>query len=115
MNAHVLNVAKMLRWEILSMTRDAVLSHLKHGLINEEYPLTRKDKQSILQALEQPLRQEQELLVDYSYDGYYDGEPVLDMASCPTCSHEFEDGDINWQVAKYCPECGQRIKWKWET
>ena len=47
----------------------------------------------------------------YSFDGYYDGNPVFDMASCPNCSHDFEQGDETWE-SKYCPNCGQALKWE---
>ena len=49
--------------------------------------------------------------VVYEYDGYADGAPVCDIAHCPNCDYEFEDGLEPWG-RNYCPECGQRIKWK---
>lgn len=49
--------------------------------------------------------------VNYSGDGYSDGKMVYDMAECPNCGKEFEDGDDNWGCANYCPNCGQRILW----
>ena len=57
-------------------------------------------------------KRDEERMVNYEYDGYYDGEPVCDIAYCPTCGYEFEDGDIVWRRAKYCPECGQKIRWE---
>lgn len=50
--------------------------------------------------------------VVYEYDGYADGCPVYDVAHCPICDYEFENGVEPWG-RKYCPKCGQRLKWKW--
>lgn len=47
----------------------------------------------------------------YSSDGYYDGSLVFDMASCPNCDHDFEQGDETWE-SKFCPNCGQALKWE---
>jgi hypothetical protein len=49
--------------------------------------------------------------VVYEYDEYADGEPVYDVAHCPTCNREFEDGWDSWEC-NYCPNCGQRLKWE---
>ena len=51
------------------------------------------------------------MLVQYESDGYADGEPVYDVAHCPTCNREFEDGWDSWEC-NYCPDCGQRLKWE---
>lgn len=47
----------------------------------------------------------------YSADGYHDGNLVFDMASCPNCGHDFEEGDETWE-SKFCPYCGQALKWE---
>lgn len=47
----------------------------------------------------------------YSADGYYDGNLVFDMASCPNCGHDFEQGDETWE-SKFCPNCGQALNWE---
>lgn len=47
----------------------------------------------------------------YSADGYYDGNLVFDMASCPNCGHDFEQGDETWE-SKFCPNCAQALKWE---
>lgn len=44
-------------------------------------------------------------------DGYADGNPVYDGASCPNCGVYFEDGDDNWE-ANFCPNCGKRLNWE---
>lgn len=48
--------------------------------------------------------------VEYSGDGYSDGEMVYDMAKCPSCGFEYEYGDCIWGEL-YCPHCGQHLKW----
>ena len=47
----------------------------------------------------------------YDADGYYAGDLVFDMASCPNCGHDFEQGDETWK-SKFCPNCGQALKWE---
>lgn len=51
------------------------------------------------------------LPVVYEYDGYADGSPVYDEASCPTCGYGFERNKSPWGEP-YCPHCGQPIAWK---
>lgn len=46
----------------------------------------------------------------YISDGYFNGELVYDMAECPNCNNEFEDGYKNWRTP-FCPNCGQALKW----
>lgn len=47
----------------------------------------------------------------YSGDGYADGEMVYDMAKCMNCGREFEYDDETWGC-KFCPDCGQALKWE---
>lgn len=49
------------------------------------------------------------LTVNYISDGYVDGYPVYDTASCPTCERVFEVYDE--EHYKYCPTCGQKLDW----
>ncbi len=49
----------------------------------------------------------------YSGDGYADGYMVYDMAECPNCGREFEEGDETWNC-NFCPDCGQALKWEEE-
>lgn len=44
-------------------------------------------------------------------DGYADGNPVYDIAYCPVCNHDFEEGINDWGSA-YCPDCGQALDWE---
>lgn len=48
--------------------------------------------------------------VCYESDGYADGGPVYDMAYCPACNFEYEEGDKDWGEP-FCPHCGQALKW----
>lgn len=48
--------------------------------------------------------------VEYTGDGYADGEMVYDMANCPRCNYEFEESELIWGC-KFCPECGQALDW----
>ncbi len=50
-------------------------------------------------------------LVIYSGDGYADGSLVYDMAECPECGYEYEDGDKDWKEP-FCPHCGQALLWE---
>ena len=63
------------------------------------------------QALAIPSTEPKE--VYYSGDGYADGEMVYDIANCPNCDYEFEYSDFIWGC-KFCPECGQALKWEGE-
>ena len=50
--------------------------------------------------------------LDYEGDGYYNGQLVYDTAICRSCGRQFEvDYDEHY---KYCPECGQALKWSVE-
>lgn len=44
------------------------------------------------------------------WDGYADGFPAADIAKCPNCEYEFEEGCVPWR-AQFCPNCGQPLKW----
>ncbi len=49
---------------------------------------------------------------NYISDGYApDGTEVYDIAQCPECSHEFDEGVNDWG-SNYCPNCGQRLDWR---
>ena len=47
----------------------------------------------------------------FTFDSYYNGEPVLDAWQCPACGEEYEI-EIRHN---YCPECGQKIDWEEDT
>lgn len=49
----------------------------------------------------------------YSGDGYADGYMVYDMAECPNCGYEYEEGDKDWKLP-FCPNCGQSLNWESE-
>ena len=50
--------------------------------------------------------------VNYSGDGYADGELVYDMAECPNCGETYYDGESGWGEP-FCPKCGQALDWSW--
>ena len=84
---------------------------------DEEVPISDKDKLLLevnkaicdnLKALEQEPK-----TVLYSGDGYADGYMVYDMAECPNCGYEYEEGDKDWGLS-FCPNCGQSLIWESE-
>lgn len=49
--------------------------------------------------------------LDYEGDGYDDkGQLIYDIAKCPICEREFEEGINDWGC-EYCADCGQRLDW----
>lgn len=73
------------------------------------------DRQDAIAMAIKSLEKEIPRMVHYEADGYADGEWVYDMAECPGCGNRMtEDNDDIWDVATYCPECGQRIIWEAE-
>lgn len=50
------------------------------------------------------------MTVNVMADGYADGYPVYDTATCPNCGRVFEL--CYEEEYKYCPDCGQRLGWK---
>ena len=60
----------------------------------------------------QVLEQESKTVL-YSSDGYADGYMVYDMAECPNCGYEYEEGDKDWGLP-FCPNCGQSLDWESE-
>lgn len=63
--------------------------------------------------LQELVDKETPLTVNYIADGYADGYPVYDTATCPNCVRAFElDYEEHY---KYCPNCGQRLNWEIEN
>ena len=58
--------------------------------------------------------QQEQKTVLYSGDGYADGYMVYDMAECPKCGYEYEEGDKDWGLS-FCPNCGQSLNWESEV
>ena len=47
---------------------------------------------------------------DYEGDGYDDdGNIIYDIWICPNCGEKYE---VDYDDYKFCPKCGQRIKWE---
>ena len=45
-------------------------------------------------------------LPEYTGDGYYNGELVIDTWICPCCGKSYE---VDYDDYDYCPNCGQHI------
>lgn len=56
------------------------------------------------EALEKQIPQEPTLTAD----GYFNGQPIYDIWTCPNCSKCYE---VEYEIYKHCPECGQAINW----
>lgn len=61
-----------------------------------------------------PVTPHESKTVLYSGDGYADGYMVYDMAECPNCGYEYEEGDKDWGLP-FCPNCGQSLNWESEV
>lgn len=44
-------------------------------------------------------------------EAYDNGVPVRGSWKCPRCGFSYR---ITQKIQRYCPNCGQRIKWEWE-
>lgn len=83
------------------------------GLFNKQGidALAREELSALTLAIK-ALEQEQKTVL-YSGDGYADGYMVYDMAECPNCGYEYEEGDKDWGLL-FCPNCGQSLNWESE-
>ena len=95
-----------------AVSRKALISHIENQSREwgEDY-----DAQQILGDIEDmpSVKPQKPRKVLYSGDGYADGYMVYDMAECPTCGYEYEDGDKDWGLP-FCPNCGQALLWESE-
>lgn len=62
--------------------------------------------------VQESVDKETPLMVNYISDGYADGYPVHDTATCPNCTRIFEVYDE--EHYNYCPNCGQHLNWDTE-
>lgn len=68
-----------------------------------------RDFAESIKIIKELVEKEKPLTVSYDYDGYADGYPVYDTATCPNCERIFEvDAEEEY---KYCPNCGQKLDW----
>lgn len=73
--------------------------------------LNENDLENMLYLLNQGVvnKEKAKEVIYTNFDGYADGSEVWDEAMCPTCEREFEmDYEEHY---KYCPNCGQKLKW----
>ena len=92
------------------------LSNINQNMDDLDDDIGRKVKRSVQRILAQlptVATLAEPKMVEYTGDGYADGKMVYDMANCPNCDYEFEESDFIWGC-KFCPECGQALKWKGE-
>lgn len=64
----------------------------------------------IRQWADEIARRTEPKMVFYESDGYADGAPVYDYATCPNCEYAYEEGDKDWGEP-FCPHCGQALEW----
>lgn len=74
----------------------------------EPYTTISIDTEEDWKFLQEALKKAKAKLPYLSGDGYADGAMVYDMWKCPNCGMEYE---MEYEEHKYCPECGQAIKW----
>ena len=51
-----------------------------------------------------------EMQVDLEGDGFWDGQLVYDIGTCPNCGRTFEYDTPEWKEP-YCCHCGQKLHW----
>lgn len=86
-------------------TIEQAISHYKYGISHDIFaePVTTYAQLSI-EALEKRIPQKPDLYGD----GYWNGELVYDMGSCPACCQSYE---IEYHTPQYCENCGQALDW----
>lgn len=92
------------------MTNVEAIEIIKCGDITNRWG---KDGEEVEKMAIKALERTEPKEVIYSGDGYYDGELVYDLAECPECGYEYEEGDIGWGLP-FCLKCGQALKWEVE-
>lgn len=82
---------------------------IKNVLSNIYLGLTLKHEVACKEAIKAVEKTEPRTVI-YESDGYADGAPVYDMATCPACDYRFEDYESAWGEP-FCPHCGQALDW----
>ncbi len=67
-------------------------------------------KESRVLALKEIHGKEPKMKPVFYSDGYADGNPVYDYATCPRCNYQYEDTDKAWGEP-FCPHCGAVLDW----
>ncbi len=83
------------------MTASEALNMVKECGLNIEEPIHNEVINIVIEALEKQIPKKPE----ESYDGYADGNPVIDY-HCPNCYREVDEDDME----HHC-ECGQALDW----
>lgn len=108
------------------MTRKEAIEYLKlqDSLLKSEGKTKKSEARAALSYAINSLQIDEELLGDEpeKAEGRDEPKPVnYDMsflsltfqaAYCPVCEKCFEEDDENWLYARYCPYCGQALKWE---
>lgn len=89
------------------ISRQAVINIIENSILDLEYNSENAEMCSLIKQLPSVRLQEPKTVI-YNGDGYADGYMVYDMAECPNCSYEYEDGDKDWGLS-FCPSCGQKL------
>lgn len=92
--------------EIKDSMQKKVLSINLHGKGEKDAKEIAFDFDRAIEALEKQIAK----TPDFEGDGYADGHLVEDIWICPNCGVKYE---VDYEEYPYCPDCGQKIKWKW--
>ena len=97
------------------MTREEIIRNLKYTMEKHKNDTVNTFDTNVLVICKDILEylEQEPKVVLYSGDGYADGYMVYDMAECPNCGYEYENGDKDWGLS-FCPSCGQKLNWESE-
>ena len=97
------------------MTREEIIRNLKYKMEKHKNDTVNTFDTNVLVICKDILEylEQEPKVVLYSGDGYADGYMVYDMAECPNCGYEYENGDKDWGLS-FCPSCGQKLNWESE-
>lgn len=82
---------------------------IKKVLSNIYIGLTLKHEVACKEAIKAVEKTEPRPVI-YESDGFADGAPVYDSATCPRCDYLYEEDDKDW-LLPFCPNCGQALEW----
>ena len=72
--------------------------------------LNENDLENMLHLLDQGVvnKEKAKEVIYIDFDRYGDGSTFIDVVKCPLCGNII---DLDNEPFKYCPNCGQRLKW----